>query len=345
MFQVHPQVLKLNATPQVVQRTQEWFTSRKMRVTASEICSVLGVNPYKSRNVYWKEKLSVVRNEPEKERKTSWISEWGVRYEPVVQKIVRQNFRQKYNIPWDDPNEVLFEYGMVKHPTLSFLGASPDGILADGTMIEIKCPPTRVIEKDEVVPYYYSQMQLQMECCELDVVDFIECKFYEYQTYSSFITDSMPGGCIFQSIEGKPKGVVLYKDSTYHYFDPDLSTLDKWCESFGFSSPEDCQSANCTLYLYKIEVFSSKIIRRNHEYIRNMLAETSTFWESLMASVDSPDLHSCPLPSPKSFLFQNFVADNLLVINKRKKEVSASDALENDPTRLGKPSFSFKFPS
>lgn len=53
------------------------------------------------------------------------------------------------------------EFGLIAHPTVPFLGASPDGIVQNssnplvpkGTMLEIKCPPTRVI--DGVVPEHY----------------------------------------------------------------------------------------------------------------------------------------------------------------------------------------------
>jgi putative phage-type endonuclease len=322
MIKIHPQVERLNRLPQVVQRSEEWFLSRKMRVTASEICCVMGINPYKSRNVYWKEKLSVMRNEPEKERvSSSWISEWGVRYEPIVQEIVRQNYRTKIGVSYeDDPSEVLFEYGMIKHPEISFLGASPDGILADGTMVEIKCPPTRQIEKDEVVPYYYSQLQLQLECCQLEALDFVECKFYEYRSLASFKTDSAATGNLFESLEGNKKGVLLQRGKEYIYYRPeDKESLDEWCERHG-GGPLTCPAIGCRYYMWKIEFMVTKRITRNKDYITRMLQETRIFWDSIVVASQDTQMCVCPLPPPNTIYFENFVADNLYIIYKKKTD-------------------------
>lgn len=337
-FVLHPQVKFLNSLPQVAQRSAEWFLSRKMRITASEIGSVLGVNPYKSRNVFWKEKLASLRNEPEKERESSWISEWGVRYEPIVQDIIRQRFAKM-----SFAHETLYEYGMICHPTVPFLGASPDGILFDGTMVEIKCPPTRQIEPCEVVPYYYSQMQLQMECCQLDKVEFIECKFYEYNSLQTFLQDSESKDSIFKSLSSELKGVVAYNtvEKKYIYYSENttesseqstkkiriskLETLNQWIEE---------NKNGCRFYYWKLELFSSKMIYRNPEYIKNMIHETSIFWNSLLEAKGQSGPLECNLPKPKSFLFENFMFENVFVVYK-KKHVPAAETTDA-PASLSK---------
>lgn len=50
----------------------------------------------------------------------------------------------------------------VSHPTIPWLGASPDGFLDGMIPIEAKCP--RALHVD-IPPPYYAQMQVQMECC------------------------------------------------------------------------------------------------------------------------------------------------------------------------------------
>ena len=329
---LHPQVAKLNQLPQVAQRSEEWFMSRKMRVTASEICSVLGVNPYKSRNVYWKEKLSVLRNEPEKERTTSWISEWGVRYEPIVQNIIRENYRRKLGVSVkQDPTEVLYEYGMINHPLHSFLGASPDGILADGTMVEIKCPPTRQIEEHEIVPYYYSQMQLQLECCELSSLDFIECKFYEYNSFASFSRDSQPDNRL-ESIEGKQKGIILQRGKEYTYYDPHNDVLTEWQKKLG-AGPFDSPAIGCKYFFWKIECMSTKRVTKNQEYIAKMIEETKVFWQSVYEASLVPSILACTLPPPKSFYFENFVADDLFIVYRKKGDMQEETEVITDDQR------------
>lgn len=53
----------------------------------------------------------------------------------------------------------------VLHPTIPWLGASPDGFLDEGTMIpmEAKCP--RVLHQ-VFPPKYVPQVQTQLECCD-----------------------------------------------------------------------------------------------------------------------------------------------------------------------------------
>jgi hypothetical protein len=70
--------------------------------------------------------------------------------------------------------------GRVKHQTLPRLGASPDGLITEGSragrLLEIKCPISRII--DGKIPIrYYCQMQLQAEVCDVDAVDYVEVQF------------------------------------------------------------------------------------------------------------------------------------------------------------------------
>ena len=63
------------------------------------------------------------------------------------------------------------------------MGASPDGLIIGEEkikLLEIKCPKTRKImtSGDKIVPsYYLEQMQLQMECADVDFCDFWQCEF------------------------------------------------------------------------------------------------------------------------------------------------------------------------
>jgi len=88
------------------------------------------------------------------------------------------------------------------------LGASPDGICNRykfdgvhkskyvGRMLEIKCPLVRKINrsgpiKDHICPiYYWVQVQLQLECCDLEECDFWQCDLKEYKTKEDFIEDT-----------------------------------------------------------------------------------------------------------------------------------------------------------
>jgi len=76
----------------------------------------------------------------------------------------------------------IYEFGLLRHPTISHIGASPDGISEMGVMVEIKCPWKRKIQEGSVPLQYYYQMQMQLEVCELDECDYFECEFDEVAT-------------------------------------------------------------------------------------------------------------------------------------------------------------------
>ena len=101
-------------------------------------------------------------------------------------------------------NVTVEEFGLMIHPKYSFLGASPDGIVNHyklngkhktkyvGRMLEIKCPKVRKIKmdgpiKNHICPiYYWDQVQLQLECCDLEECDFWQCKISLYKTRQEF---------------------------------------------------------------------------------------------------------------------------------------------------------------
>ncbi|PNH02587.1 Lon protease [Tetrabaena socialis] len=72
----------------------------------------------------------------------------------------------------------IHEFGLLKHPTVAHIGASPDGISELGVMLEIKCPYRRQITGEVPVQYYY-QIQGQLEVCGLQECDYLELKLEE----------------------------------------------------------------------------------------------------------------------------------------------------------------------
>ena len=96
---------------------------------------------------------------------------WGWRYEDVARQLFERCVGE---------GTVFDGLGRIRHPTLSRLGASPDGLIMDGPrcgrLLEIKCPPTRVIDY-KVPPQYYCQMQLQAEVCDAEAVEYLEVQF------------------------------------------------------------------------------------------------------------------------------------------------------------------------
>ena len=81
-------------------------------------------------------------------------------------------------------------------------------------MLEIKCPYSREITG--IVPQmYWKQVQGQLEVCDLEVCDFLECKITQYDSQEQFYED----GDEFTTEGGLEKGAILvYSDSNNNYY-------------------------------------------------------------------------------------------------------------------------------
>lgn len=127
---------------------------RSNMLTASDWGTVLGENHYSNSNEVLKKKCG------DDNFVTNAAMMWGNKYEEVAVLI----YKHRNNV------EVL-DFGCLRHPSIPFLGASPDGITPYGIMLEIKCPTSRKITG--IPPrYYWCQVQGQLEVCELDRCDF-----------------------------------------------------------------------------------------------------------------------------------------------------------------------------
>ena len=69
------------------------------------------------------------------------------------------------------------EEGFVPHPTIEMSGASPDGLVGDDGLVEIKCPNTAThiatLRGASIDRKYLLQMQWQMKCCDRQWCDFV----------------------------------------------------------------------------------------------------------------------------------------------------------------------------
>jgi putative phage-type endonuclease len=159
-------VRKLLEDPGVAQRTPEWYDARMTMITASDIAQALGCAKFGTQKQFFVKKCG--RAEEQKEFDGSLPPlKWGVMFEPAANSV------------YESLNGVrLNEFGLLRHPSVPFLGASPDGITDDGVMVEIKCPWRRKITGEVPLQYYY-QIQGQLEVTGLRDCDYFECEFAE----------------------------------------------------------------------------------------------------------------------------------------------------------------------
>jgi len=154
------------------QRTAEWHSKRSNRITASDVYKVLPTATPSQKHEVMMSKL-VPREKSEGSGARALI--WGTRFEPIAKEI--------YTKVSSTPITIV-DTSCIPHPKVEFLGASPDGIIVapgderHGRLVEFKCPISRVFTDETPVPIgYYHQMQLQMECTELDTCEYIEFQF------------------------------------------------------------------------------------------------------------------------------------------------------------------------
>ena len=74
-------------------------------------------------------------------------------------------------------NVLVDELGFATHPTISMAGASPDGLVGEVGLVEIKCPNTAThidtLLTQTVPTKYITQMQWQMACTQRQWCDFV----------------------------------------------------------------------------------------------------------------------------------------------------------------------------
>lgn len=210
----------LQDIPKMQQRTEEWYAQRRNMLTASDLASVLNKSKFATRKAVLQKKIEECRNSGTTFNASAPPLKWGVMYEPVA---LRCYLDQRGNVSCHD-------FGLIAHPNPEIpFGASPDGITEHGIMVELKCPYKRVIEHGTVPEQYYLQIQGQLEVCNLDECDYVECVIEELFTTTEYL----------QGLENvKQHGAVLEwvnehtKETSYEYSQSGLTGMEvvTWSE-------------------------------------------------------------------------------------------------------------------
>lgn len=153
----------------VEQGSEEWLELRKKCVTATDIATIMGVNPYKTAYQLWQEKLGLKELEIENDAMRR-----GKELEPIALeaccKIIGKNFYP----------------AVVTHDRYPWAMASLDGISQDRTSIcEIKCMGKANHEEalgGHVKELYNCQMQWQMFVTEL-----YGCSYFAFSKESNHL--------------------------------------------------------------------------------------------------------------------------------------------------------------
>ena len=153
-----------------VQGTHEWRAARAGKITASHaadiMASIKSGEAASRRNYRARLVCETLTGEPVEEDFQSGPMLWGVEHEAEARELYSSLTLQ-----------TVTQVGLVLHPTNDRIAASPDGLVGDKGLLEIKCPlPATHLNYRMVgvVPSEYRyQMWAQMLCCERDWCDFM----------------------------------------------------------------------------------------------------------------------------------------------------------------------------
>ncbi len=143
-----------------------WLNARVGNLTASNMAKAMSfLKPDKQGNVRSSEErnkliIDIVAQRMTGDQTPNFVNDamrWGIEYEPHAKAT------------WQAKTGMLIEdCGFILHPTIEHFGASPDGFVAQDTVIEIKCPTSSThvgwLMKDEFPAQHKPQVLAQLAC-------------------------------------------------------------------------------------------------------------------------------------------------------------------------------------
>jgi exodeoxyribonuclease (lambda-induced) len=160
------------------QRSESWKLERYGKFSASEIYKLLGVRGLgETGKTYAIEKAIEELYGEMEENFISYDMQRGIELEPLAFAKFKE----------------LKELEFLNVETCSFFklnddaGASPDGLVSDDAVLEIKCPKSttffELVATNEIDKKYYAQMQMQMLCTNRNKAYFFNYLIHEGTEY------------------------------------------------------------------------------------------------------------------------------------------------------------------
>ena len=151
------------------QGSPEWFAERLGRVGASRVADIVArtKSGYSTSRENYAVELALERLTGQRaDSYQNAAMQWGTETEPMA--------RAAYEAT---TGVMVIECGSIPHPRIDMAGASPDGLIGDDGLLEIKCPNSathiNTLRSRKPDGKYITQMQWQMACTERAWVDFV----------------------------------------------------------------------------------------------------------------------------------------------------------------------------
>jgi len=193
------------------QRSPEWFKQRIGKITGSRVGAILGFNP-------WMKPKDVMRamvreyHGAESEFTGNVATEYGTKFE----EYALADFEIEHGLEVE-------ETGFHIKKGAEWLGASPDGLIGDDAVLEIKCPysarETGAFKGLSEQLHYHAQLQTEMFCTER-----LKCYFYQWSPKGSDLIIVEYNQ--YWINENLPKLEAFYKQYLKEIKTPDVHLLD-----------------------------------------------------------------------------------------------------------------------
>lgn len=172
----------------VEQGSPQWLAMRLGKLTASRMADVLATTrsgPSASRKNYLAQLVAERMTGQPSESFTNAAMAWGTEHEPLA--------RAEYEMLKD---VMVDQVDFVDHPTIEWCGASPDGLVGNEGLVEIKCPntATHIDYLLAGIPpaKYQPQMALQLLCTGRVWCDFVSYDPRMPEKHRLFVVRYMP---------------------------------------------------------------------------------------------------------------------------------------------------------
>ena len=147
------------------QRSVEWIEARLGHATGSRAGDILAGKDTQARKGYITQLVTERLTGASQDFFVNADMQRGIDVEPVARAAYQAG------------HELVDEVGFIKHPLIQWFGASPDGLVGDDGLVEIKCPRSTThldyIQGGKPPTKYIPQMLAQLSCTQRKWVDFV----------------------------------------------------------------------------------------------------------------------------------------------------------------------------
>lgn len=243
----------------IEQRTENWYSARKTLITASDYAQALGEGKFGTQKQFYQKKCGY-----EESKFDPYVPplKWGCMFESVAQDIY--SHRNSFEI---------HEFGLLRHKTIDYLGASPDGITSEGVMLEIKCPYKRKIT-GEIPSQYYYQIQGQLDVCNLDECDYLECAFEvvdnSQQFWDEYDNYQYEQGIIIEN--------TVDNNPVYEYSNIECSKE----ELYEWESKKYSPLVNTTIHRWRLKQYNVVRVYKDLDFIKSTNEKLNIVWDNIL---------------------------------------------------------------